>query len=97
MHSQTLSSCTKGFVELDGESPLSSPIRWREIGSIWGAWFGAQFSTMAELSATETNKFAKLGKDLAHTEKEVRDKAVETIRRWVPCYSVLIVVVRSQD
>lgn len=52
---------------------------------------------MAELSATETNKFAKLGKDLAHTEKEVRDKAVETIRRWVPCYSVLIVVVRSQD
>ena len=39
-------------------------------------------SRMAESESLETGKFYRLGKDLANTEKSVRDKAVDTIRRY---------------
>lgn len=39
-------------------------------------------SRMAETTAAEDRKFYLLGKELAHTEKSVRDKAVEKIRRY---------------
>ena len=37
---------------------------------------------MAESEPLESGKFYKMGRDLANTEKSVRDKAVETIRRY---------------
>lgn len=36
---------------------------------------------MADTAITEDPKFYSLGRDLANTEKSVRDKAVATIRR----------------
>lgn len=36
---------------------------------------------MADDTLVEDPKFYTLGRDLANTEKRVRDKAVETIRR----------------
>lgn len=35
---------------------------------------------MAETTAAEDKKFYLLGKELAHTDKSIRDKAVEKIR-----------------
>lgn len=40
-------------------------------------------SRMTETSAAEDRKFFLLGKELAHTDKTVRDKAVEKIRLYV--------------
>lgn len=37
---------------------------------------------MSETTAAEDRKFFLLGKELAHTEKDVRDKAVEKIRTY---------------
>ena len=36
---------------------------------------------MAESEPLESGKFYKMGRNLANTEKSVRDEAVETIRR----------------
>ena len=38
---------------------------------------------MTELSPSETTKFYLLGTELAHTEKSVRDKAVDKIRLFL--------------
>ena len=38
---------------------------------------------MAELSPSDQTKFYLLGNELAHTEKGVRDKAVEKIRSFL--------------
>ena len=38
------------------------------------------FSKMTETSSAEDRKFFLLGKELAHTDKTIRDKAVEKIR-----------------
>ena len=44
---------------------------------------------MAESESLETGKFYRLGKDLANTEKSVRDKAVDAIRRYLYFDSVI--------
>ena len=41
-----------------------------------------KFVTMADSENLESGKFYMLGRDLANTEKSVRDKAVDTIRRY---------------
>ena len=45
-------------------------------------WVLPNVIAMAESESLESGKFYKMGRDLANTEKSVRDKAVETIRRY---------------
>lgn len=46
------------------------------------ALFRSNYSSMAETTAAEDKKFYLLGKELAHTDKSIRDKAVEKIRMY---------------
>ena len=43
----------------------------------------SKFETMAEVENLESGKFYMLGRDLANTEKSVRDGAVDAIRRYL--------------